>query len=78
MLLPLKWVCMPYLLQMFLMLLHRPFGVRYENVIPGFDFIGGGLSAGGVLGIGTVASSLVSLRPFFPPCLWPSLATCSE
>ena len=44
-LLTLKWVCIPYLLQIFLMLLHRALGVWYDYMTLGFDIIGSGLGA---------------------------------
>ena len=40
---PLKWVCMPYLPQIFLILSQETFCVRYNNMTLCFYFIGGGL-----------------------------------
>ena len=71
-LLPLKWVCMPYLPQIFLILLHETLCVRYNNVILGFNFIGSRLGTCGVL----VVSPIKNLpgrpvKPSLPPCLKP-------
>ena len=66
-LLPLKWVCMQYLPQIFLMPLHRPC-IMYNYMAHGFNFIGSGLGACSAL----VVSPIIDItggpiKPFLHP-----------
>ena len=60
-LLPLKWVCMPYLPQIFL-ILSQTLCVGYDNVTIGFDFIGRRLGTGSALVVSPIRS--LPRRPF--------------
>ena len=58
---PLKWVCMPYLPQIFFT---ETLCIRYNNMTIGFNFIGGGLGTCSVL----IVNSIINLpgRPVKP------------
>ena len=53
-LLPLKWVCIPYLPQIFLIAFAETLGVWYDYVTLGFDFIGSGLGACSTLAVSPI------------------------
>ena len=61
---PLKWVCMPYLPLIFL-ILSETFCVRYNNMTLGFNFIGDGLGTCSALVVSPISNLLGGpIKPF--------------